>query len=98
MVMILEYTYKINFQNHIQPLQLPAIRMCISILTTCNTPVEMRLGNVQLDKTYCLYFIQFVLKGWCTKIGYSTMPSGSSLKYITLELQRGGGGVGFYFL
>jgi len=50
--------YKINFQNHIQPLQFPAVRMSISILTRSNTPVEMRSGKVQLDKTYCLYLIQ----------------------------------------
>jgi len=30
--------YKINLQNNIQPLQFPAVRMCISILTISNTP------------------------------------------------------------
>ena len=50
--------YQINFQNHIQPLQSPAVRVCISILTISNTPVEMRSGNIQLDKTYCLYLIR----------------------------------------
>ena len=54
-VMILYNNY---FQNHIQLLQFQAVRMCISILTISNTPVEMRSGNVQLDQTYCLYLIQ----------------------------------------
>ena len=45
--------YQINFQNQFQPLQFPAVRMCISIPSMSNTPVEMRSGNVQLYKTYC---------------------------------------------
>jgi len=31
--------------------------MCISILSISNSPVEMRSGNVQLDKNYCLCLI-----------------------------------------
>ena len=43
----------------------PAVRMYISILSMCNTPVGMRWGNVQLDKTYCLYLIECTLQQGC---------------------------------
>jgi len=49
MVIILEST-KLIFKI-IYPL---FIRMCISILSISNPLMEMRSGNVQLDKTYCL--------------------------------------------
>ena len=56
-ILMIKFNYGINyinFQNHIPPPYFPAVRMCIFIHSISNTPFEMRLVNVRLDKSYCL--------------------------------------------
>jgi len=78
--------YKINFHNHIQPLQFPSVRMCFFILAISNTPLEMRLGNVQLDQTYCSYLIECIQHsagpGNSTVLPHFEQPSACSIGCI----------------